>query len=117
MVDPAGLPGLLGASEWARGRNQVIRNPVKQNFKRYLHTAGPFFFAVVNIAVAGHRTRSAPPLQHPPLHVQHAHVGFDYRLEHMRRLGPWRTSVQIKASQLKLKPASRGCRECAGPER
>ena len=49
---------------------------------------------MVNIAVAGHRTRSAPPLQHPPLHAQHAHVNFNYRLEHMRRPGSWRTSVQ-----------------------
>ena len=49
---------------------------------------------MVNIAVAGHRTRSAPPSQHPTLHAQHTHVNFNYRLEHMRRPGSWRTSVQ-----------------------
>ena len=32
MVDPAGLPELLGASEGARERNQVVRNPIKKNY-------------------------------------------------------------------------------------
>ena len=32
MVDPAGLPELLGAFEGARERNQVVRNPIKENY-------------------------------------------------------------------------------------
>ena len=64
-----------------------IKKVVTQYLKRYVHTTGPYMFAVVNIAVAGHRTRGAPPLQHPPLHAQHPRANFRYRLEHMRRLG------------------------------
>jgi len=38
MVDPAGLPELLGASEGARQRNQAVRIPINENNKNNKRT-------------------------------------------------------------------------------
>ena len=38
MVDPAGIPELLGVSEGARRRNQVLRPPINENTKNHKRT-------------------------------------------------------------------------------
>ena len=38
MVDPAGIPELLGVSEGARRRNQVVRFPMNENTKNHKRT-------------------------------------------------------------------------------